>query len=341
MYLTVLSCSLDGVAHQRNSPLLKLVELVPFELPVFKPETLDNLLLITDEFDSIHEFSTLTRTRLLNLANDISCKIDKKDGFDSNNPPHWDLHRFPLSYSINELLSILNKISKEISDEIAERSKDHNQLCSKSHELSRLESGTLLTRSIDAYAVDAVNTEALSTVFVVVPAADSSFPTTYEFLSDGVCPRSGSLAISDASHHLYSVVVLRKKLDEFATSAKDRGWTVRTDYSIVKEKEMSISQQRQQIEEQLDSLRLSLCGWLRLAVTELDTVLFHLNVIKAKVEFLLMFGPRQEEHAYLMIPRKVDCRKQIIEFLMKVCRFSNLLSEYQDELPFVFLVLIE
>ncbi|WP_411023511.1 hypothetical protein, partial [Salmonella sp. s51228] len=95
----------------------------------------------------------------------------------------------------------------------------------------RKNSGSLLTRSL-AELVDksqfVVDSEYLQTVLVVVPKSQGQeWLNCYEKLTEMIVPRSCSVITSDSEHHLYSVTLFSKVLDEFKTKAREKKFIMR------------------------------------------------------------------------------------------------------------------
>lgn len=107
---------------------------------------------------------------------------------------------------------------------------EYAQVKSQLSALARKQGGNLAVRDLSDYArrITAVDTENLVTVFVAVPKSSTKeFLGLYETLTDFVVPRSAAPVDEDAEYALYSLVLFRRVVDTFKSTARAKGFIVR------------------------------------------------------------------------------------------------------------------
>ncbi|KAJ2127473.1 Vacuolar ATP synthase subunit C [Coemansia sp. RSA 921] len=234
--------------------------------------------------------------------------------------------------------------------------------------IRRKQTGNLSVRSLNGIVKrsDCIpDSEFLQTVFVAVPQTlTRDWINSYERLTDKVVPRSSAKIASDSEYTLYSVVVFKRVLDEFANKARDMRFVVRDfvyDEAAMEHDRVQALEVVEQEEEVLDNI----CEWLKGSFGDALTAWMHVKALRVFVESVLRYGippdflpvivkpnPKQaskiklqlaEFYAYLETSSRASqraemagksrARKHTEDSAFDMHEFSNILSEYT---PFVF-----
>lgn len=177
--------------------------------------------------------------------------------------------------------------------------------------VQRKTSGPLTTRALDgiirADHIHAKESEYLQTLFVAVPKKDQQdFESHYEDLTVedpkegdmfpntvGMCvvPNSADVVIEDNEHILYSVVLLKKKVQDFkkACSISSRRWIVREFEFNAKRYELA-QMEAEDLQEKIETMKKDLYEWTKTAFSECYSGWLHLKAIRIFVESVLRYG---------------------------------------------------
>ena len=142
----------------------------------------------------------------------------------------WDEKKFPHKSPLRETVSRVQTLLQRLDGDVRSRVSKYTTAERAMAADARKETGTLATRSLADVVKpsDVVDTEYLTTVFVVVPKhAYKDFGAQYETLSEFVLPRSAVLLKEDSDSGLYSVTVFKRTVDDFKNTARDRRYVVR------------------------------------------------------------------------------------------------------------------
>jgi len=152
-----------------------------------------------------------------------------------------------------------------------------------------------------------LDSEYLTTLFVVVPkTAAKDWISQYETLvPDNVVPRSSQLIYSDTDFHLYSVILFKKKVDDFKTQARAKRWTVRdVKFDSSSKSAAEIKEDMKKQENKKKKQKNNLIRWCRLNFGEAFVAWTHLKALRVFVETVLRFGLPPDYTAFIIEPTK-------------------------------------
>ncbi|KAL0220365.1 hypothetical protein RCL1_000219 [Eukaryota sp. TZLM3-RCL] len=253
-------------------------------------------------------------------------------------------------YSLSTLLSDFKTQCFAIDEQLKNFLSEYSSLSTELNEIIKKSSGSVLTRSLSDVisSQNIIETENLTTIFVAVTINETcNFISQYEFLSEDVVPSSAKFIASDKMYRLYSIIVLKKSLDQILAKISAKGWIIRHEISSEKE-EISIEDEKQRLEFELSDCISSLIPWIHAAFDDVTTIFLHLNIMKCKVEANLLFGPSSSDFtSFLIVPTGKVVKKTLLDSILVLMNSKNnskirnqkvLLEE--EDLPFVCISLL-
>jgi V-type H+-transporting ATPase subunit C len=210
-----------------------------FKLPdTFRVGTLDSLLVLSDDLVKISSTVEMTVSKVRRQLNELQASFDDKtDVWVEGMMPETYLQRFtwneakypsrrPLKDTIGAIAETIAKIEEDLKAKVTE----YGQLKSAMAAYTRKHTGSLAVRDLAGLLPPSmtVDTEHMTTLLAVVPRATTAdWLTKYEMLSDFVVPRSSAIVAEDSDYVVFNVVLFRRVVDSFKTSARAAGFQIK------------------------------------------------------------------------------------------------------------------
>lgn len=196
-------------------------------------------------------------------------------------------HKSPLRETVSRVQTLLQRLDGDLRSHVSKYTTAERAMAAD----ARKETGTLATRSLADVVKpsDVVDTEYLTTVFVVVPKhAYKDFGAQYETLSEFVLPRSAVLLKEDSDSGLYSVTVFKRTVDDFKNTARDRRYVVRdVDLASLTQESREDCERRANEKKNLEN---KLNRWCLVNFGEVFSAWLHIKAIRVFVESVLRYG---------------------------------------------------
>ncbi|KAJ1731942.1 Vacuolar ATP synthase subunit C [Coemansia biformis] len=274
-----------------------------FMLPALKIGTLDTLVQLSDElakFDTAYESTVgkfIDTLRNLTGANnaELGSVLHVEDKpvdqyiqtFMWNNAKYrWDR---PLPEVVSQIADAMGAVEAQLKTKMTQYSALKNSLAT----VRRKQTGNLSVKSLNDIVKrsDCVtDSEYLQTVFVAVPrTATREWTHRYERLTDMVVPRSSKKIAEDSEYTLFSVVMFKRVVDEFANKARDMRFIVR-DFVYDEEAMARDKATAAGIVEQEEELLDNISEWLKGTFGDAVAAWIHTKALRLFVESILRYG---------------------------------------------------
>jgi V-type H+-transporting ATPase subunit C len=207
-----------------------------------------------------------------------------------------------------------------LDEELKEKAGDLNSKKQQFQAVARSATGNLLVRSLDSVIKPEVlvDTEYLVSVFVVVnDHSVDAFMKEYESLNNWVVPRSAIEVTREEDLVLFRVVIFKKVLADFKTSAREKRYTVR-EHTPAEGGEGGAAdgeKARTALKDAIEKQQKSLTRWCIINYSEVFQAWTHLKTIRVFVESVLRYGLPANFESALLKPVKKNDRKlrQLLE----------------------------
>jgi len=271
-----------------------------FEIPDLPVGTFDTLLSLSDELGRVDTTAESLCHKI------ISTRLELANA--SKSPlPHfevcgvspaafmarfiWDEKKFPHKSPLRETVSRIQSLIQRLDSELRTRSTKYTAAERAAAADTRKEATSLVSRNLADVVkpTDVLETEHLTTVFVVVPkSADKEFLNKYETIAESVLPRSAKVLAEDNDNKLYTVCVF--KLTE--GDLKDR---LRELHMVIRDVDLSsLSQESRQDVERRENERKKLENklilWCQVSFGDAFSAWLHVKAIRIFVESVLRYG---------------------------------------------------
>jgi len=223
----------------------------------------------------------------------------------------WDEAKYPIKASCRELTDQINAQVSRLDEELRVKSTEYNSLSHSLAASERNQTGNLLSRDLSEYvtADNWIDSEYLTTLLVVVPKYNiKEWDSGYESFVDMVVPRSSKVIADDNEYFLMTVVVFKKKTDEFKIKSREKRFTVR-EFNFTPEGNLKAKEEKKKLQTQKDLQKSKLTTWCKTNFAEAFTAWIHLKTIQVYVESILRFGLPANFQAVLVLPHKKDDKK--------------------------------
>eukprot|EP01136_Pigoraptor_vietnamica_P034448 Opistho-1_new@98440 len=292
-----------------------------FDIPELKVGTLDALVSLSDELGKHSAFVEGIVKKIATLMADLL--EDQKEKLDSNLTANggdlerylttfqWDVSKYPLKSSIQELTDAIVKEVSAIDGELKGKVQAYNNVKNNLQAVERKATGNLLVRSLHELVTKDmfVESEYLQTVLVVVPKTlYKDWQNSYERLAGMVVPRSSKLVTEEADYGLYSVTIFQRVYDEFKNNAREKKFVVR-DFKYDDAEVESSKKEKGNLEKELKKQWTSIVRWAKTQFSEAFQALIHLRALRVFVESVLRYGLPVNFQAALLLPKKGNDKK--------------------------------
>jgi V-type H+-transporting ATPase subunit C len=287
-----------AVEKMRSAVSPALAETFFLPLPTLRVGTLDSLLAVSDAIarDDKNLEGAVDRVlrtyRELAPAGAAAPFVDGVDAFEYTTDFEWDEAKFASSDTLADLRkSIMEQVAR-IEEDMKIRSNDYSATRQALATIARRSQGNLMARNLGTIVVaeDVVESEHLTTVFVVFPAyMKNEFLEAYEGLAELVVPRSACAIRVDNEYALYGVTVFKKSVDAFKAACRDRRFTVREFAFEPDAADRSADEEARLTDESTDQ-HLVFLKWAETAFAETFIAMIHLKALRVFVESVLRYG---------------------------------------------------
>lgn len=298
-------------------------------IPLSRVGTLDELVALSDELlkqDSYMEGVTNKLSHALTDMTEDRSKLPDVLLADSK-PIHayvshfeWDSRRYNAKQPIRDLADTLKQQVAAIETDLKSRMQAYSKVKNALQAVERKSQGSLLIRSLgDIVKPKHVvqDSEFLTTLMVVVPKyAYKDWRSTYESLTDYVCPGSSELVHEDGEYGLFSVTLFQRIADDFKAAAREKKFTVR-DF-VFDEQQVSQHQEgNTQLANEFQEKHTRLLDWLQLSFDQCFTAWLHLKALRLFVESVLRYG-LPPNYSYFSVNFRPDDEKRMRTELQKL-----------------------
>jgi V-type H+-transporting ATPase subunit C len=292
----------------------------PFTVPALKVGTLDSLMSLSDD---MFKFETYVESMAKKIANQLfmlfdPAEHDKLLSINGASPEDyllhfsWDEAKYPTKASCRELVEMINSQVSKLDEELRAKAGDYGQLAHSLAQSERGTTGNLLSRDLTELIkpADWVETEYLTTVFVVVPKYNlKEFEGCYERFSEFVLPRSAKvIETNDAEFCLIAVQIFKRSIEEFKNAAREKRYSVR-DFQYNQENIALGKEEKKKMVTAKEQQKNKLILWCKTNFAEAFIGLIHLKVVKSFVESILRYGLPETYQTALILPNKNDEKK--------------------------------
>ncbi|KAK0428256.1 hypothetical protein QR680_010697 [Steinernema hermaphroditum] len=314
-------------AHERLSDTAaKLADYWRFHIPSLKVSTLDQLLELADDLETLEK---TTESSVRNVAQFFAAVLseyhkDLHENFAVGNRDivtyltkfQWEAARYSTKLSLTTITENITKLMYQIENGLKEKSSKYEYLKSRLEEIDRNSNGPLVSRDISSLvkADDFVlGSEYLQTLMVAVPRTEKRlWMSSYATFSSFVVPFSSKLIADEADYCLFSVTLFKKVIQEFKARCDSHRFIVRDfvyDESVLE----AGRDARYCILQEKNKCVPPLIRWLRVNFGEIFSAHIHVKALRVYVESVLRFGLPVNFHAVLLRPREGTHRKLKIE----------------------------
>jgi len=333
----------------------------------FKVGSLDNLVSLADEIGKLDHHLEGTIKKIERQYSDIEpnskLKIENPNpGVQETLAPEiylanfkWNNSKYPPTKSLAELSSLIEERLRTMDEDVKNKAAKFQESRNVVSAFSKKESGNLITKDLTEVLTskvcsqnDFVFTENLKTLCVILPRKDTNkWLETYEFLDEGVVPRSTKqFQVEDKDNlTIWRVVLLAASTDSFTAACKSNKWVVREyclDPEYISNQQESKEKAKQSYQHQHNLLSRS----CKVSFSELYIALVHLKAMRVFVESVLRYSLPPQFYCACITPEQ-GREKKVIDTMIK--RFINPgenpemygtreeTEDGEDFFPFVFL----
>lgn len=322
--------SKDEAYNQLNGNTSEFASNCRFNIPELKVGTLDALVALSDELSKHDTFGESVVKKLSQLLSDLledhkeklaeNLLVNEKEPAAYLKSFEWDLARYPIKSSIQELTDILTKQLSQIENGMKSKLATYNQLKGNLQVIERKATGNLLVKSLHDIVKKehfVLDSEYLVTLLVAVPKASvKDWLASYETLTQMVVPRSSKLIAEDNEYALYTVTVFQRIADEYKMHAREKKFTVR-DYKFVEQDIEMNRKEKADMENDLKRQWSTLVRWAKTNFSESFTAWTHIKALRLFVESVLRYGLPVNFQGALMKPNK-KTEKKLEEMLYRL-----------------------
>jgi V-type H+-transporting ATPase subunit C len=309
---------------QKDLKELKLCEVFEFKVPKLKTSTLDTMMTLGDDLAKHDQALESIMSKVLRTLNEVS-GLEEKDFIPAVVMPdeqifsaevfttffQWDDNQYLISKSLTDIVNAIVKKCSRYDEELKIKVAEYQTLRNNAGAIQRKTQGPLTTRSLDGIIrpehIFVKDSEYLQTLYVIVPKKDQQeFENNYEDLEKkpkgeeledhfkntvGMCvvPNSADIILEDAEHILYSVVLLRKKAQDFKEACTSKKWHTREFEYDSKRAELA-KMEAQDLTDKIENTRTELYEWTKTAFSECYSAWLHLKAVRIFVESVLRYG---------------------------------------------------
>ena len=203
----------------------------------------------------------------------------------------WDEKKFPHKTPLRETVSRVQSALQRYDVELRSHASKYTAAERAAAADSRKDSGSLVTRNLGDVVkpTDVVETDFLTTVFVVVPKnAEKEFLGKYETVTDFVLPRSAKILVDDNDNKLYTVVVFKRTEDDLKERLRDMHLVIRdVDLNSLSQASREDCERRASEKKHLEN---KLNRWCLINFGEAFSAWMHVKAIRIFVESVLRYG---------------------------------------------------
>jgi V-type H+-transporting ATPase subunit C len=232
----------------------------------------------------------------------------------------WDERKFPKDRPIADTLAFLMGATTRLDDEARTKMTQYSEKKALKATLAKKDAATtLLQRDLVDVLIpgvvkmsktgssedDAIATEHLTTVFVILPrGARDDFLARYETLTTFVVPGSAKkMNVPDDKDgsSLWRVVVFKSQAEAFRKGCRENRWTAR-DFEYSEEAYQKLVEQRASVEEAVKDLHGKVRSLCEIAWSDAVVSWMHIKAMRVFVESVMRFGTPPQFAAFTMVP---------------------------------------
>jgi len=204
----------------------------------------------------------------------------------------WDEAKFAMKTPLRELSESISGRIGGLDEELKLKVTEVNNLKGALQGAERKNQGNLMVRSLTGLikAEDIMETEFMTTVFVVVPRHGyKEWNESYMTLAQYVVPMSAKVLSEDVEYGLFRVIVFKKTADDFKAAAREKRYTVR-EFVFEPTKAAEDEGKKEADTAEFNRLTGLLTKWCAINFAESYSMMLHLKAIRVFVESVLRYG---------------------------------------------------
>ncbi|PKU71902.1 V-type proton ATPase subunit C [Dendrobium catenatum] len=303
----VVSLPAQSSASALWSRLQELISKKAFDTPLYRfntPDlrvgTLDSLLSLSDDLSKLNTFIEGVSHKIRRQIEDL----ERASGIDSlaltvDGVPVdtyltrfvWDESKYPTVSPLREIVDTIHSQVAKIEDDMKIRAAEYNTVRGQLNAINRKQTGSLAVRDLSNIVKpeDIITSEHLVTLLTIVPKySQKDWLSSYETLTTYVVPRSSKKLYEDNEYALYTVTLFGRVADNFKTSARERGFQAKFEYST--EAQENRKQELEKLMQDQDNLRSSLLQWCYASYGEVFSSWMHFCAVRVFSESILRYG---------------------------------------------------
>jgi len=271
------------------------------EIPDFPVGTFDSLMTLSDDLGRIDTIAESLCHKIITTLTDLYANTKSSSipvwKVNEISPSAymarftWDEKKYPHKAPLRDTVGRIQSNIQRFDTELRTHSSRYTTAERAAAADSRKESGSLVTRSLADVVkpADVINTEYLTTVFVVVPkSAEKDFLNKYEKITDFVLPRSAKVIIEDSENKLFTVTVFKRTEDDLKSRLRDMHLVIRdVDLGSLTQESREDTERRANEKKKLEN---KLTRWSFVHFGEAFSAWMHIKVIRIFVESVLRYG---------------------------------------------------
>lgn len=319
-----------GQLHQMTEIDNKYSRNQRLHIPKLRVGTLDTLMTLSDE---LGKTSAQMEGIVSKLRRQIM-EIRRGDGSDSGGGSQqlsvdgrsvedylfgfrWEEEKYPLNRPLKDNTEKIQETIGKLEDDLKVRLGEYTQIKGIISAATRKTTGSLAVRDLSGIVKPEhiFVSDYMTTVLVVISKFGvKDFMSNYEKMSEFVLPRSARVIDEDNEYALVSVIMFKKKVDNFRHTARSKGYQVR-DFALNVEEQARQGEELEKVKEDLDVKKHQLEEWCQTAYGEAFSCWIHTCVIRLFVESILRYGLPPSFVAGMMLPeeKKVKKLKGVLE----------------------------
>uniref|UniRef100_A0A7S2IAX8 V-type proton ATPase subunit C n=1 Tax=Haptolina brevifila TaxID=156173 RepID=A0A7S2IAX8_9EUKA len=310
--MPAMETQLWGIATKYDYPTLSEIKKACEDLGVVSPweikgksqqhlriGTLDSLMSLSDDLQKMETLGDATVSKFYKQL----VELDPNDEPTINGLQpslwttirwEWDEAKLQMKTPLKELCERISLGLTSLDDELKTKMTEMNTLKASLQQAERKTQGNLMVRGLADVVRedDLVNSDYMMTCLTVVPKLNmKDFENTYHTMAKHVVPQSCKLLAEDSEYALYRVIIFKKFLDEYKTSAREKRYSIRDFvYNAATQAEEASKKFRE--EQELGEVKKMLAQWCKVNYAESYSMLVHLKAARVFVESVLRFGLR-------------------------------------------------
>jgi len=251
--------------------------------------------------DPLKEFKVLSQTKTLSFDKYLR-------------EWRWDDAKYPKMRGLSNNLTLLLSVANKLDEEARNKASQYSELKSVQNNLSKKETGNLMTRDLVDVLTPSVVSEgdfvysaSMTTVICIVPQAnEDQFLKSYEKYAEYVVPKSAqkftSLKEEDGTL-VYRVVMFRSSQDAFMKKCREERTCTARAFEYSAEAYEKVKTQREEIKKECERQEKMMKGFCKASLSDVMIAWVHIKAMRVFVESVLRFGVPPHFASFVVQPK--------------------------------------